>query len=84
MVHRVDQTEEMCMPHAVVAEPIVTAAGELPERCDRCGAAGKIRAFLPNAGDLTFCGHHANLYAGTIRTSANRILVESRFGWNAS
>jgi hypothetical protein len=72
------------MTQIVVSVPTVTVAAELVERCDRCGAAGKIRAFLPNAGDLTFCGHHANLYAGTIRTSANRILVESRFGWNAS
>ncbi|MPY83233.1 MAG: hypothetical protein GEV00_07895 [Actinophytocola sp.] len=29
------------------------------DRCDRCGAAAKVRAILPDGGELLFCGHHA-------------------------
>ena len=69
------------MTQTAASEPTVTVAAELPERCDRCGAAGKVRAFLPTGGDLTFCGHHANQHTHTIRTTADRIVVESGFGW---
>jgi hypothetical protein len=72
------------MTQIVVTEPTVTVAAEMPERCDRCGAAGKVRAFLPAGGDLTFCGHHANRYAETIRTSADRVVIESGFGWRTN
>ena len=72
------------MAHIAVTEPPVAEAAELLERCDRCGAAGKIRVFLPSGGDLAFCGHHANLYAETIRTSSKRLLIESGFGWRVS
>jgi hypothetical protein len=69
------------MTQTVTTEPTVTVTTDLPERCDRCGAAGKVRVFLPTGGDLTFCGHHANNHAHTIRTTGNRIVVESGFGW---
>jgi hypothetical protein len=72
------------MTHTVVTEPPVAEAAHLLERCDRCGAAGKIRVFLPSGGDLAFCGHHANLYSETIRTSSKRLLIESGFGWQTS
>jgi hypothetical protein len=72
------------MKQIVATDPPVEEAAELLERCDRCGAAGKIRVFLPSGGDLAFCGHHANLYAETIRTSSKRLLIESGFGWKAS
>ena len=71
------------MTHIVVIEPPVTDAAELLERCDRCGAAGKIHVFLPSGGDLAFCGHHANLYSETIRTSSKRIVIEPGFCWQA-
>ena len=71
------------MTQIVVTDPTVTVAAEMPERCDRCDAAGKVRAFLPGGGDLTFCGHHANRYAETIRTCADRVVVESGFGWRS-
>jgi hypothetical protein len=74
----------MRMTHSVVPGPPVTDAAELLERCDRCGAAGKIRVFLPSGGDLAFCGHHAHLYATTIRTSSKRIVIETGFGWQAT
>ena len=70
--------------HIAVPEPTVTVAAELAERCDRCGAAGKLRIFLVGGGDLTFCGHHANQYGGTIRGNAERVVVESGFGWRAA
>jgi hypothetical protein len=72
------------MTNSVVSGPTVTVAAELTERCDRCGAAGKLRAFLPAGGELTFCGHHANRYAENIRESAARIVVESGFGWRGT
>ncbi|GAB93346.1 DUF7455 domain-containing protein [Gordonia rhizosphera] len=30
------------------------------DRCDRCGAAAKLRALLPAGGELLFCRHHFN------------------------
>ena len=30
------------------------------DRCDRCGAAAKVRAKLPSGAELLFCQHHAN------------------------
>ncbi|MBN9100230.1 MULTISPECIES: hypothetical protein [unclassified Pseudonocardia] len=35
----------------------------LADRCDRCGAAAKVRAVLPKGGELLFCGHHAKAHA---------------------
>jgi len=32
------------------------------DRCDRCGAAAKVRAVLPSGGELLFCGHHARAH----------------------
>lgn len=72
------------MTNGVVSGPTVTLAAELTERCDRCGAAGKVRAFLPAGGELTFCGHHANRYATNIRESAEGVVVESGFGWQGA
>jgi hypothetical protein len=36
--------------------PTITRA----DRCDRCGAAARVRAKLPSGGELLFCQHHAN------------------------
>lgn len=41
-----------------LTRPELTAA----DRCDRCGAAAKLRAVLPSGGELLFCGHHAREY----------------------
>lgn len=30
------------------------------DRCDRCGAAARVRATLPSGAELLFCRHHAN------------------------
>ncbi len=69
------------MTQTVATDPTVTVTADVPERCDRCGAAGKVRVFLRGGGDLTFCGHHANNHADTIRTTADSVVVESGFGW---
>ena len=39
----------------------------LADRCDRCGAAAKVRAVLPKGGELLFCGHHAKAHADKLR-----------------
>ena len=43
------------------------------DRCDRCGAQGKVRVVLAG-GDLVFCGHHARAYDATIRTVALEVV----------
>jgi ribosomal protein S14 len=35
--------------------PLTTA-----DRCDRCGAAARVRAVLSTGGELLFCRHHFN------------------------
>lgn len=42
--------------NATLTGPTVTRA----DRCDRCGAAARVRAKLPSGGELLFCQHHAN------------------------
>jgi hypothetical protein len=37
------------------------------DRCDRCGAAAKVRAVLPSGGELLFCGHHARAHDAKLR-----------------
>ena len=69
------------MTGSMVSNPTITVAAELPERCDRCGAAGKLRVVLPGGGELVFCGHHANRYAAGIGDSAEQVVLESGFGW---
>jgi hypothetical protein len=72
------------MTQSVVSRPSITVAGELTERCDRCGAAGKLNVVLTGGLELTFCGHHANRYAPGIGGAAERITVESGFGWRGA
>lgn len=40
------------------------------DRCDRCGAAAKVRAVLASGGELLFCGHHARRHAPRLRALA--------------
>ncbi len=37
------------------------------DRCDRCGAAARVRVILPSGGELLFCGHHSRQYQGKLR-----------------
>lgn len=41
---------------ATLTSPQLTRA----DRCDRCGAAARVRATLPSGAELLFCQHHAN------------------------
>jgi hypothetical protein len=46
-----------------LTRPELTAA----DRCDRCGAAARVRAVLPSGGELLFCGHHAREHQDKLR-----------------
>lgn len=41
---------------ATLTSPELTRA----DRCDRCGAAARVRVTLPSGAELLFCGHHAS------------------------
>jgi len=60
--------------------PVLEVVPALPDRCDRCGAAAKLRMYLA-AGALAFCGHHANANADQIVRSAVRVAVVAEFIW---
>jgi hypothetical protein len=55
---------------------LTTAVDNPPaaDRCDRCGARGKVRVVLAGGGDLVFCGHHARQFDATIRSVAVEIV----------
>jgi len=72
------------MMQKVVRGPAVTVAAELVDRCDHCGAAGKLHATFRTGGELTFCGHHANRFAANLVESAVLIMVELGFGWRGA
>ena len=52
-----------------LARPALTAA----DRCDRCGAAARVRAVLASGGELLFCGHHAREHESRLRDLAAEI-----------
>lgn len=45
-------------PSAIQSDAVLTAS----DRCDRCGAAAKVKVMLSSGGSLYFCGHHANAH----------------------
>ncbi|HEX9334789.1 MAG TPA: hypothetical protein VF892_02845 [Pseudonocardiaceae bacterium] len=49
-----------------LARPELTAA----DRCDRCGAAARVRAVLASGGELLFCQHHAREHETRLREIA--------------
>ena len=51
------------MQPGTLTGPALTVA----DRCDRCGAAAKVRAVLQSGGELLFCGHHARAHADKLR-----------------
>lgn len=56
-----------------ISTPLVAA-----DRCDRCGAAAKVRAVLPAGGELLFCRHHFNEHeARLVELSATVVDGES-------
>ncbi|HEY2763640.1 MAG TPA: hypothetical protein VGJ13_06455 [Pseudonocardiaceae bacterium] len=46
-----------------LTRPELTAS----DRCDRCGAAARVRAVLPSGGELFFCNHHAREHASKLK-----------------
>ena len=71
------------MTQILVTGPTVTVATELSERCDRCGAAAKVR-ILVGGSELAFCGHHANRFSDSVSAVAEEIVVESGFAWRGA
>ena len=57
------ERRETAMQPGTLTRPELTLA----DRCDRCGAAAKVRAVLPKGGELLFCGHHAKAHADKLR-----------------
>ena len=53
---RVDKSKNGEAMNATLTSPELTRA----DRCDRCGAAARVRAKLPSGAELLFCQHHAN------------------------
>ena len=51
------------------------AALALTDRCDRCGSRAYVRATLPSARDLLFCGHHGNEH-GPALLAAGAVLLD--------
>ena len=65
--------------NATLTSPELTRA----DRCDRCGAAARVRAKLPSGAELLFCQHHANEHeaklvelAAVIEVSRVRLLTD--------
>ena len=59
----VSRRRETAVQPGTLSRPELTAA----DRCDRCGAAAKVRAVLPSGGELLFCGHHARAHSAKMR-----------------
>src|ERR671938_965842 len=59
----VSRRRETAVQPGTLSRPELTAA----DRCDRCGAAAKVRAVLPSGGELLFCGHHARAHSAKLR-----------------
>lgn len=58
----------------VLASPAALTAAD---RCDRCGAAAKVRAVMPTGGELLFCGHHGQAHSARLEQLA-AVLHHSR------
>lgn len=54
------------MTGTLISPAALTAA----DRCDRCGAAARVRAVLPGGGELLFCAHHAKEHAARLESMA--------------
>ncbi|HWH01130.1 MAG TPA: hypothetical protein VNV66_17870 [Pilimelia sp.] len=65
----------------ILLPPRLDVAPSLDERCDRCGAAGKLSLRLVQGGRLVFCGHHANRHTEDILSRAAQVVVEDGFDW---
>ncbi len=46
------------------------------DRCDRCGAQGRVRVRLLSGSELVFCGHHAREYDAKLRDLGVQIIAD--------
>jgi hypothetical protein len=60
------------MPGTLTSAPLTAA-----DRCDRCGAAARVRAVLAKGGELLFCQHHANEHLDRLKAENAIIDTES-------
>jgi hypothetical protein len=58
--------------NATLTSPELTRA----DRCDRCGAAARVRATLASGAELLFCQHHANKHEAKL-VEASAVLAAS-------
>lgn len=54
------------MTDTLASPAALTAA----DRCDRCGAAARVRAVLSTGGELLFCNHHAKEHGARLEQLA--------------
>lgn len=55
---------------------VTTSTLTAADRCDRCGAAARVRAVLSSGGELLFCRHHGNEHEARLRALDASILTE--------
>ncbi len=72
------------MTKVLMSRPATRVVAAVGERCDRCGAAARLRATLHAGSELAFCGHHANKHADRIVEVAGAVAVESGFAWRGA
>jgi hypothetical protein len=68
---KVDKRKNGEAMNATLTSPELTRA----DRCDRCGAAARVRAKLPSGAELLFCQHHANQHEAKLAELAAVIEV---------
>jgi hypothetical protein len=76
--------EEEAVTPTLTPPPEAAAPPAADERCDRCGAAAKLRIVLAGGGELVFCGHHANKYAPELVKIAVEVVAAPDFTWRGS
>jgi hypothetical protein len=76
--------EDEAMTPTITPPPEATAPPAETERCDRCGAAGKLRIVLAGGGELVFCGHHANRFAPELIKVAVETVAAPDFSWRGT
>ncbi|MDN5758823.1 MAG: hypothetical protein L0H59_09855 [Tomitella sp.] len=60
------------MTGTLISTPLTAA-----DRCDRCGAAARVRVTLSSGGELLFCRHHGTEHEERLREMDARVTVES-------
>lgn len=69
---------------STLTPPETAVPTEAGDRCDRCNAAGKLRVTIVGAGELVFCGHHANQYADDLAKITIHYVADPQFTWRGA